>query len=465
MIKILLLFLVFASISPKTLTTLEFGVETDFNKDINDFAIDSSANETMIVAYIDIQDKQIKLTYTSTANDGESSQLISKEITINSPGGGVMLRSLPNADNELIFSSVGGGEIKGGKIWIYPLDQAFNIDLSAKIDKKYTAYYEAKDSEEFNYKSLIYHIENSGEAKTVYFTSEKNFKDQSVEFKNLASPYEVCWFEDFCEDILVAYTFMDSEQMDLNVRLEKRQVGNKYYYILPAHSFYTINPPKLEYAVDTPFNKDNNVFKIDYTGELTSYLLMYVSTDNKILNTSYSCKSSFTELIDGHNFQSPGGGHIFMTGSGYENLFAVKSPDGNEKGTVWVQPLSKNISIDLSKKQERKFTIKYDYSIEQNLTYVVSNLSKDRKIKFNYQKEFKDNKGQTIKLSNPFKICEGENCQENVESYQFKKGQNYSIGVQFLNETGRYFLPAFSFGNNAGFLGLSLIYLALLLIL
>ena len=465
MIKILLFFLVFACISPKTLPELEFGVETDFNKDTNDFAIEASANETMIVAYIDIQDKQIKLSYSSQANDGESSQLISKEITINSPGGGIMLRSLPNAENELIFSSVDGGEIKGGKIWIYPLDQIFNVDLSAKIDKKYTIYYEAQDSEEFNYKSLIYHIENSGEAKTVYFTSEKNFKDQSVEFKNLASPYELCRFKGFCEDILVAYTFLKGESSTLNVHLEKRQVGNKYYYVLPAHSFYTINPPKLEYAVDTTFNKDNNVFKIDYTGKLTSYLLMYVSTDNKILNTSYNSKSDYTEAIDGHNFQSPGGGHIFMVGSGFDNLFAVKSPDGNEKGTVWIQPLSKNISIDLSKKQERKFTIEYDYAINENLTYVVSNLSKDRKIKFNYQKEFKDDKGQTIKISNPFKVCEGEQCQENVESYQFKKGQNYSISVKFMNETGRYYLPAFSFDNNAGFLGLSLIYLALLLIL
>ena len=464
MIKILLLFLVFVSISPATIPTLEFGVETDFNKDTNDFAIDSSGNETMIVAYIDIQDKQIKLTYSSEANDGESSHLIKKEITINSPGGGVMLRSLPNADNELIFSSVDGGEIKGGKIWIYLLDQIFNVDLSAKIDKKYTIYYEVQDSEEFNYKSLVYNIENSGEAKTVYFTSEKNFKDQSVEFKNLASPYEVCWFEDFCENILVAYTFLTGDSSTLNVHLEKRKVGNKYYYVLPAHSFYTINPPNLKYAVDTPFDKDNNVFKIDYTGKLTSYLLMYVSTDNKILNTSYNCKSDFTELIDGHNFQSPGGGHIFMVGSGFDNLFGLKSEDGNEKGTVWVQPLSKNISIDLSEKQERKFTIEHESLIDP-LTYVVTNLSKDRKIKFNYQKEFKDDKGKTIKLSNPFKICEGEKCQEKVESYQFKKGQNYSISIQFLNETGRYFLPAFSFENNAGFLGLSLIYLVLLLIL
>jgi hypothetical protein len=225
-----------------------------------------------------------------------------------------------------------------------------------------------------------------------------------------------------------------------------------------------MNPPKLEYAVETPFNKDNNVFKIDYTGEITTYLLLYVATDNKILNTSYYCKSSYMSLYDRHDFQSPGGGHIFFGANGFDHLLGIKSPDGNEKGTVWVQPLNKNISIDLSKKVEIKFTLEYESSLDP-LTYVVSNLAKDRKIKFNYQKEFKDNKGQTIKLSNPFKICEGENCQENVESYQFKKGQNYSIGVQFLNETGRYFLPAFSFGNNAGFLGLSLIYLALLLIL
>jgi hypothetical protein len=147
-----------------------------------------------------------------------------------------MLRSLPNADNELIFSSVGGGEIKGGKIWIYPLDQNFNVDLSAKIDKKYTVYYEAKDSEEFNYKSLIYHIENSGEAKTVYFTSEKNFKDQSVEFKNLASPYEVCWFKNYCESILIAYTFLDGDSATVKVNLEKDKLAiNTIMFYLLIH--------------------------------------------------------------------------------------------------------------------------------------------------------------------------------------------------------------------------------------
>lgn len=59
MFKILLLFLIFVSISPSTIPTLYLGVETDFNNDSHEFEVDSSIIERpILVAYIDIEDKQ-----------------------------------------------------------------------------------------------------------------------------------------------------------------------------------------------------------------------------------------------------------------------------------------------------------------------------------------------------------------------------------------------------------------------
>lgn len=79
MFKILLLFLIFVSISPSTIPTLYLGVETDFNNDSHEFEVDSSIIERpILVAYIDIEDKQLKINYSSIAED----KTIIKEMTI-----------------------------------------------------------------------------------------------------------------------------------------------------------------------------------------------------------------------------------------------------------------------------------------------------------------------------------------------------------------------------------------------
>ena len=371
-----------------------------------------------------------------------------------------MLRILPEARNILTFSSLDGGKIKGGKIWIYPLGFKLPVDASSKINKKYTIYYEAEASEEFNYNSLNYNITNSGEDKTLYITYEKNFKDKSIEFKNMEYPFKIC-FDFLCIETPNIVPFEAHQQGTFRAQLEKRTIGNKLYYILPAHSINPLIPKKLEYDVEKPFNKDNNVFRLENTNYPT-FFLIYVNTDNKILNTTYYSKNLFP--YNSRVFKSPGGGWVLDALSSSFHGLVLSSPEGDEKGTIWIHPLKETITIDLSKKIEKKITIE-SYGMFDPLTYSVSNLAKDRKVKFNYQKEYKDDEGETIKLSNPFMICKGEDCQENVESYEFKKGESYTIGVKFLNQTGRYFLPAFSFDSNAGFLSLSLIYLALLLIL
>ena len=51
-------------------------------------------------------------------------------------------------------------------------------------------------------------------------------------------------------------------------------------------------------------------------------------------------------------------------------------------------------------------------------------------------------------IKNPFKVCEGKNCQSEVSSYLFKKGKTYSIQVNYMvfkNFLIYYGIPGFTF--------------------
>ena len=41
-------------------------------------------------------------------------------------------------------------------------------------------------------------------------------------------------------------------------------------------------------------------------------------------------------------------------------------------------------------------------------------------------------------MENPFKVCHGNDCQENIETYNFKKGESYKIMVKAVKKEGRY---------------------------
>ena len=56
-------------------------------------------------------------------------------------------------------------------------------------------------------------------------------------------------------------------------------------------------------------------------------------------------------------------------------------------------------------------------------------------------------------VSNPFEVCHGNDCEKNVEEYDFEKGQSYTIYVKMekkldtdLNRES-YVLPPFSFAD------------------
>jgi len=61
--------------------------------------------------------------------------------------------------------------------------------------------------------------------------------------------------------------------------------------------------------------------------------------------------------------------------------------------------------------------------------------------------------GDEWTVSNPFEVCHGNDCEKNVEEYDFEKGQSYTIYVKTekLVDTKLdyeyYVMPSFSFAD------------------
>ena len=451
MIKILLAFLIFNDISSKTLPELKYGIETPFNKTHYEFNIETSNKNLSLIFYINIENKELYASYMSKSDIDQSYPIV---YNIKYPGNASSFNILENAINTITFATGEGEELKNGTICIYPLDRNFSIDLSEKIDKKYEILFPGK---EFEYEFFVYTITNIKEDKIIKYKYGNSIKRLSFEINDLENPFIICQ-GDNCKENVNIYTLLKGQDYTIKIKFEYRDIqfeGSKdkdCYAILPSYSFYEIKPYNLEYNIETPFNRDNNIFNIDYNDKL-SYIIIYVNTENINLNITFFSKNNLIQNYDSHIFKSPGGGYIFNAEKKNDIIITINSLDNNkeEDGTILIQPLNINLNIDLSQKIEKKYTIEYEYNKElEPLIYTVSNLNKDKYVVFNYEKEYKNEKGESFQLSNPFRICRDEKCVDNVYNYTFLKGEQYTIRIKFekkaVNITANhYFLPAYSF--------------------
>ena len=453
MIKILLLFLIFVDISSKTIPDLKYGIETPFNKNDYEFNIEpSDRNDIKLITYINIENKELEL---SLINEGVHGYYHSTRTT-KYPGAGCIIRLLEGSNNYLNFTSLDGEDIKNGTIWIYPLDRSFKIDLSKNIDFKFPIIDLIIENEYFGYEFFVYSLEKVDQDEIVIFKYEKRIEEEYVGIIDLENPFMICQ-DDICKDKVNYYTFLKGKDYTIKLKLEYKNItveGYNYNFVfLPAYSFNAIKPINLEYSNETPFNKNMNIFNINYNDKL-GHLIMYVNTENKNLNITLYNKSNLLENYDSHAFKSPGGVYIFIPDKIDDTILIINSLDVNEdvKGTIMVYPLNIDIAIDFSQNIEKKYTIKYDKELEP-LIFSVSNLNKDKFVLFDYEYEFKNDQGEIINLSNPFEICTGEICENNITNYTFLKGVQYTIRIKFEKKivnidgfnTSYYFLPAFSF--------------------
>ena len=171
------------------------------------------------------------------------------------------------------------------------------------------------------------------------------------------------------------------------------------------------------------------------------------------------------------NIIKPGGGAVLGIKKDlcYLNLTEIGST-GKLKGKIWIYPLLSELKINLAKNFQKDYTIWTNDNAVDALVLTNEKLDKDIKLKFDYADSYKDDNVGKQKLKNPFTVCHGDDCQNNVTAYTFKKNEDYKIKVNFEKKTvggfegDLYFLPQFSIKSNGKFVSLPLISMILFLL-
>ena len=103
--------------------------------------------------------------------------------------------------------------------------------------------------------------------------------------------------------------------------------------------------------------------------------------------------------------------------------------------------------IDLSREyyENNRSFIVYNYIYGYYNYYLVNNLKINKKIAFTY------NSSNNSDNKSPFIVCNNNtnNCKENVQTYYFEKGNNYTIFINFVKFTqgvrNYYYYPTYKF--------------------
>jgi hypothetical protein len=206
---------------------------------------------------------------------------------------------------------------------------------------------------------------------------------------------------------------------------------------------------EIEFGKEIPFDINNNEFELTFN-EKGALLVAVNFGVSDILNVNMSFK--------GYNFKNivkaPGYGIIIPFSPGETNIIKLEylSPS-EEKGTIWIQPTTKEIVVNLDQVYEWKYSIQALFFNTEPfvLTYSINNAEKDAILKFNYDNNMKV---KDKEITNPMRLCHGDTCQSNLTSYNIKKGESYKIlieinvfkkGKNFGPVLNTYYLPSFSF--------------------
>lgn len=170
------------------------------------------------------------------------------------------------------------------------------------------------------------------------------------------------------------------------------------------------------FDVNQSFDKDNHVFTFSNEVEKTAYYLVVINTSEK-LQYDYECTDSGKK--SGNATKEPN--FIIKAQKGECNINIYSSSWAFDvKGTIFIHPLDKEISVDFeTKKYELNSLVNFNESFPP-LVFSISNLKKDTEVHFSYSKNTTieiDNK--KFNLNNPFEICLENNCMKSIEDYKF----------------------------------------------
>ena len=190
----------------------------------------------------------------------------------------------------------------------------------------------------------------------------------------------------------------------------------------------------IEFGKEVEFDKSNKEF--EFSGQPDTFFIHAVYSDSLTLKLSWGGSSTSSS-------SNKGGVGLIST---QENPAVYKielEPGSDAKGKLWVNPSKNELVLDMNKKVEWKFDIDNENKgAEANLTYVINKAEKDAKFVFTFNNEINQ-----IKVPNPFIVCHGTECQDNVSTYELKKGESYKINVKYTKIGNNYVFPSFSFGE------------------
>ena len=117
----------------------------------------------------------------------------------------------------------------------------------------------------------------------------------------------------------------------------------------------------------------------------------------------------------------PGNGYVNQKYLSDHYELEIKS-EKNVKGIFWINPSLLDVKINLNR------TVEWNYftmsnNLKAKLTYAIENAERDVTFIFKYSYNNVDKNN----LENPFEICNGNDCQDKITTYDFKKGESYKI--------------------------------------
>ena len=231
MLKITLLILIFGFISEKTIDDI-YGVDIPFDKDNTEFEFDynGEGDNDILVVFVEINER---------ARYNHTCGMSSVSMSLSPPGRSTsFLLQGTKVNNKLeIYNLPSNGK---GNIWLNPLKNKLNIDLS---EKKYgkMIYLIDKMNGEYYFSPLTFVIANA--AKNVKFKFE--YEKTSTHYKkyiegDLLNPFRVCHRND-CIDDVSTYEFKKGESYEIRVKFQKVLNEPENIHILPGFSFYESN--------------------------------------------------------------------------------------------------------------------------------------------------------------------------------------------------------------------------------
>ena len=214
-----------------------------------------------------------------------------------------------------------------------------------------------------------------------------------------------------------------------------------------ANSIITV--PNVETGARTEFNSTAKEFTYEHSGGNNNILLIFIEYQNNQIAYEAECtgqkrsgsrsgsSGAFRLVFDTYtsctcSFKFTGTGNFVI----YSYLKPTKIDLKDTYGFAGVKPEEvKNLIQPLPQ-----------------LTFLVDEVQNSTLIYFEYNKEKVKIAKIYYEIENPFIICNRENCQEDITTFNFVEGNSYKIYVKIQTITSadgekHYIIPGFSFGK------------------